>query len=147
MLISFMGKRQGSTGLSTAEVETVAHKDGMFGSAIPLAAILDFLVMREVRIIGEQDNMASIQAITKGYSRKLSHLVKTQRTSIAALHEQYFGDESLVECVEDDNISIHRLRHISGERNTADIMTKPMDVSRHWYLMKKMGMSMLEALQ
>ena len=68
--------------------------------------------------------------VERGYSRALAYLVKHQRLSIGAMHEDLVLDPSnaLVRC--------------HTKRMLADLLTKPLDHVRHWTLLAMMGMSL-----
>ena len=80
--LSWEYTKQASTGGSTAETETVAFSHAVRREAIPTQMLLDEVLPRRVEIACRVDNMQTIQAVTKGYSKKLRHLPRTQRVCL-----------------------------------------------------------------
>ena len=127
-------------GRSTAEVESISIDRGTFVHALPLAATLETILGRSVRVICSSDNEASVSAGKKGYSRKLAYLKKYQRTSLAAIREVYVGHK---EHEEPGDLSPNVLRHINSTLNRSDLGTKPLDAVRHWTLLNRMRVQSL----
>ena len=42
---------------------------------------------------------------------------------------------------EDDEFTINRLRHRDGERNESDLFTKALPADKHWWCVRKIGMT------
>lgn len=73
--LSWSCAKQASTGGSTAETETVAFSHVGKQEGIPIQMFLKEVLPRR------------IQAVTKGYSKRLRHLPRTQRVCVGMLHE------------------------------------------------------------
>ena len=87
LLHEWWARRQGHTSRNTAEAETSALDEGVFAEAAPLSGILEQVLGRDVRVVAEMDNSTCIQAISRGFSRRLAYLKKVRRISLGALHE------------------------------------------------------------
>ena len=77
--------------------------------------LLEIALQRRVLITCLIDNMQTIQAVTKGYSKKLRHLSRTQRICIGMLHE----------VINDPELST-QLEHCPTAVMKADIFTKAL---------------------
>ena len=99
-------------------------------AALPLSSLFEALLRRTVSVVLRNDNDTAVLDVERGYSRALAYLVKHQRLSIGAMHEDLVLDPSnaLVRC--------------STKRMLADVLTKPLDHVRHWVLLAMMGMSL-----
>ena len=73
---NWWARKQGVTARNTAEAETASFDEGTFSEALPLQGVMEQILARPVRVATEQDNTASISAITRGYSRRLAYLRK-----------------------------------------------------------------------
>ena len=82
-------KRQTSTAAHTQEAETVSLSDCLRDEALPLQNLMQAVLRRSLPVVFAEDNQACIQAVHKGYSPSLRHLVRTQRVSLGALHEVF----------------------------------------------------------
>lgn len=138
--LGWMSRKQTGVGLSTPDAETAAKSESVFHLAIPLLGLLCEAYGRDIRMCSWGDNDTSLKAIRKGYSRRMAYLPKTQRVSIGALHLWYFGEDN-IELVQDDDFSIHRLCKVHTDVNVSDILTKPLEPDRHWFLVKLLGMA------
>ena len=123
-------KRQGSTARNTTEAELVATADVTQKAALPLSSLFEALLRRTVSVVLRNDNDTAVLDVERGYSRALAYLVKHQRLSIGAMHENHVEDPSnaLVRC--------------HTKRMLADLLTKPLDRVWHWALLAMMGMSL-----
>ena len=90
----------------------------------------EVLLRRIVSVLLRNDNSAAVLDVERGYSRALAYLVKHQRLSLGALHEDLILDahNTIVRC--------------NTLRMLADVLTKPLDHVRHWALLVMMGMSL-----
>ena len=136
--IDAVSKKQTSPGLHTAECETVACHEVTMHTGLPNVSLLETLTGRDVRLIAEEDNQASIAAIRKGFSRRMAYMKKTQRVSLSSLHQIFFGTSEEVNPTDED--TINRLEYVDTHENIADIFTKGLDYEKHWYFLDKMGM-------
>jgi hypothetical protein len=130
--IAFMSRKQTVTELSTGSSEMVAFRDVTYQEAVPLVGLLELMLQRAVRLIGEIDSEAARGAIRRGYSRKLAYLKKTQRVAISGLHELFHG-EGAIDLEPDDSMSINRCNHVPGDKNVADLYTKALPAQKHWW--------------
>ena len=129
-LAEWGAKKQGSTSRNTTEAELVATADVTQKAALPLSSLFEALLRRTVSVVLRNDNDTAVLDIERGYSRALAYMVKHQRLSLGALHEDLILDSSntIVRC--------------NTLRMLADVLTKPLDHGRHWSLLAMMGMSM-----
>ena len=144
--IDWFSRKQLATGRHTAECETGAMDMGTFSLGLPLVGLMEELLGRSVRLFSEEDNTASLEAIAKGYSRKMAYLKKTSRVSLGALHEVYYGSEA-VDLEGSDAQSINRLAHLSGSKMTADVFTKPVTHEVFWRLLKEAGLAAVPMIE
>ena len=99
-----------STAEHTQEAETIALAHSTKYEALPLQQLVSKLIGRPIALEVMEDNNAAITAAEKGYSPSLRHLVRTERTSIGAVHELFFWNEQ-------DDEEIENLRfwgHLAG---------------------------------
>jgi hypothetical protein len=133
--IDFGMKRQGSTSRHTAEAETNALDYGTHMYGLPHSLFWSQLLQRKLCLTAMEDNDACIRAVLKGFSRKMAYLPsKTDRVSIASLHEVYHGDTLVV-----DKTSPHNLTKVASADQKADIFTKPLDATTHWRMCELIG--------
>ena len=92
--LSWGATLQTSTASATAEAETVAASHVFRREAIPIQILFEQMLGKRLDIVLQIDNMQAISAIEKGYSKKLRHLLRTQRVCIGLLHE-CLNDEEL----------------------------------------------------
>ena len=97
--------------------------------------LLEVLLQRHVRIRCLVDNMQTIQAVEKGYSKKMRHLPRTQRVCIGALHEAITDEELRT-----------GLAHCSTLEQKADIFTKAMDAGKFAIAVSMLGMRVVDGL-
>ena len=114
--LSWGCSQQSSTGGSTAETETVAFSHVVRREAIPIQMLLDEVLPRRIGIACRVDNMQTIQAVTKGYSKRLRHLPRTQRVCVGMLHEM-LNDRDLQLSIE----------HCPTLQMKADLFTKVLN--------------------
>ena len=128
--VEWGAKKQGSTARNTTEAELVATADVTQKAALPLSSLFEALLRRTVSVVLRNDNDTAVLDIERGYSRALAYLVKHQRLSLGAMHEDLVLDanNALVRC--------------NTKRMLADVLTKPLDHVRHWALLAMMGMSL-----
>ena len=106
---------QTSTASATAEAETVAASHAMRRESIPIQILLEEVLGRRLSIVHKIDNMQAITAITKGYSKKLRHLQRTQRVGIGLLNE----------CINDDELQMS-IEHCPTDLMKGDLFTKAL---------------------
>ncbi|CAK0819868.1 unnamed protein product [Prorocentrum cordatum] len=114
--LSWGCSQQSSTGGCTAETETVAFSHVVRRGAIPIQMLLDEVLPRRIGIARRVDNMQTIQAATKGYSKRLRHLPRTQRVCVGMLHEM-LNDRGLLLSIE----------HCPTLQMKADLFTKVLN--------------------
>ena len=86
-------RRRGATAWNTADAETASLDEATHSSGMVIQEIFEQMLERPMRLIAEEDNSANISAVKRGYSRRLCYLRRTQRLSLSALHECFFGAE------------------------------------------------------
>ena len=99
-------------------------------AALPLSSLFEALLRRTVSVVLRNDNDTAVLDVERGYSRALAYLIKHQRLSLGAMHEDLICDanNALVRC--------------NTKRMLADVLTKPLDHVRHWTLLAMLGMSL-----
>jgi len=136
-LVEWGAKGQTATALHTADAETTAAKDATSKTALPLGSLLDSLLGRTVALAGHGDNDASLAAIRRGYSKKMSYIKRTQKVSIGSLKEVWCGESP---DLEDDEGHPNILLRVDSENNPSDVMTKGLPPEKHWKFLRWMGM-------
>ena len=96
--------------------------------------LLETILEQTVRITCRVDNTQTIQAVEKGYSKKLRHLPRTQRVCIGSLHE----------AVNDEDLRTD-LVHCPTLEQKADIFTKSMDANKFATAVSMIGMAPVPA--
>ena len=86
-----------------------------------MQTLVQEMLRKPVPLIVSEDNTACIQAIRKGYSPQLRHLKRTQRVSVAQLHETF--EERNAEHSGDGPVS---LVHAETKSHKGDVFTKYM---------------------
>ena len=114
--------KQGFTAGHTQEAETAAAYDALRSDGLPLAALLEFLLDREILVEVLEDNSASIVAMQRGYSPKLRHHVRLHRSK--RVHLGY-----LAEVFDEQNPQAHLVKASTKEQK-GDILTKEMGGQR-----------------
>ena len=127
--LSWCCSTQTSTASATAEAETVAFSHAWRREALPMQMLLETLLQQHVHIKCMIDNTQTIQAVEKGYSKKLRHLPRTQRVCIGALHEAVTDKELRT-----------RLVHCPTLEQKADIFTKSLDAAKFGAAVSMLGM-------
>lgn len=135
---SWWARKQTTTARNTGHAELTSLDEGTFSFGLPMTGIVETILRRPVRLIAEIDATACLGAVRRGYSRRLSYIKKTERVSISALHEVFYGD--CPEQTSRDEYTINRLLHRQSDKNDADLLTKAFTVERHWYLCELIGL-------
>ena len=81
--------------------------------------LLEEVLPRRLDVCCKVDNMQTIQAVTKGYSKRLRHLPRTQRVCVEMLHEM----------LNDPDLKMS-LQHCPTLQMKADIFTKALNGPR-----------------
>ena len=76
---------------------------------------MEELLGKRLEIIHHIDNLQTISAIEKGYSKKLRHLQRTQRVGIGLLHD----------CANDEELKM-TVQHCPTDKQKADVFTKAL---------------------
>ena len=111
--------QQTSTASATAESETIAFSHAARREALPIQMLLQGALNSPVQIVCMIDNMQTIQVVTKGYSKKLRHLPRTQRICLGVLHEM-ISDPDMRMCME----------HCPTLQQKADIFIKTLAAAK-----------------
>ena len=92
-VLSWAVRKQTATASSTAEAETATLCHYLKHEALPMLSLVEALLRNTtgttttIPLIAKVDNTQCIQAVHKGYSKKLRFLERTHRCSISAVHE------------------------------------------------------------
>ena len=114
--VSWGAVLQTSTGSATAETETVAASHALRREAIPIQILMEHMLAKRLNIRMQIDNTQAISAIEKGYSKKLRHLLRTQRVCIGLLNE----------CLNDPELQMV-VEHCVTTKMKADLFTKALN--------------------
>ena len=140
--VAHISRKQTVAAQHPGEAETVALRDVVYQEGLPFVGILEAIFQRPIRLIAETDSETAIGAIKRGYSRKMAYLRKTQRLSLSELHELFYGHDVCID--EDDSKSIDRLRHVPGDDDPVDVLTKALAVEKHWACARGLGMIVVD---
>eukprot|EP00971_Amphidinium_carterae_P068032 1346581-Amphidinium_carterae.3 len=129
--ISWISKRQGCTAFSTCESEVVSlsHALSLREEGIPLVQIVSEVLGHDVELTCYEDNSQAIQAVKRGYSKKLRHLPRIHRICLGSLHELLSSDDRIGSLV----------YHPSSDHK-ADLFTKSMECVRFEHCRSLIGM-------
>ena len=116
-LVAWAAKRQGCAAASTGEAEMVSISEATRKQTMPIVRLLEQIFGRAVAATMLTDSSAAAAAIEKGSSAAMRYLRKNQRVSMSCLKDYFTAGGVEVE-------------KIDGERNLADIFTKPLDGRR-----------------
>ena len=86
-VLSWATVKQTATASSTREAESVGMSVGLRRDALPVQILIDTLIGQRIPIIAHCDNAETLTAVSKGYSKKMRCLSRSQRVSIGAIHE------------------------------------------------------------
>ena len=112
--LDWLCKKQTSVAHSTTESEVTSADKVIRDLTIPAQMLWQHLLNRPIASRLHEDNESAIKIIRSGYSTALRHIVKTQRVSIASLHE-HFSDP------------LNTLVYCPTLEQRADFLTKPLD--------------------
>ena len=124
-LIAWRSKRQTTVAPSTPDAEVVAYNDGLKLCALPLTGVLESL-QDVVEMYVETDNETAQVVIKSNLPKKLRYLKKTQRVSIAFLHDVM-------------SMPHHHDERVASGDNNSDLMTKPLERVLHWKHTREIG--------
>ena len=88
---------QTATSSSSAESETISTSTAVRHCALPVQTLISDMLGALVPIDCRVDNTQALQAIKKGYSKRLRCLSRTHRCSIGAMHEIYNDPEAALD--------------------------------------------------
>ena len=91
--LAWLSKKQTATCRSTTEAETVALSYVLFEEGLPLVELYAAMLGRPVLLRLREDNTACAKVVTAGYSKKLRHLKRVHRVSLASVKEQLDRDD------------------------------------------------------
>lgn len=109
----WLSRRQTSTSRSTTEAEIVSLAACLFSEALPTMQLWDELLGRGIKLRIMEDNEATIKVPKKGYSAKLSNVLRTHKVNISSIKEVLDND-------------IVDIEHVKAEFQAADIFTKAL---------------------
>ena len=142
--IDWGSKKQGTIARSSGEAETVALDDaikriagvnkGLCASSLPAMDVLEKLLKREVPLAIMVDATVAKAAVTKGTTRSMKYLSKSQEIDLFWLREMIakLGIE---------------VRKVATADNLADLMTKPLGGQRAKELGGLIGITRRDAQQ
>ena len=124
VLLAWRSIRQTGTALSTVEAELAALQTAMRLGLM----LLDFLesIRLNAPFVLLVDNDQARAAANSGYSKSLKYVKKSAGICISFLHH----------CVTEQLVEILR---VDSERNTSDIMTKPVAAEAFWLHVRSLG--------
>lgn len=110
-LLSWGSLKQTVISRSTTESEFVSLFGALFSEGLPLLELWE--VIRPPMILRSlEGNSAVIAIISKGFSQKLRHFVKTHRVNVASTCEVVNSSDDVL------------IQHVPSEDQRSDIMTK-----------------------
>ena len=127
MVITWGCKLQDATAKSTPEAELILASDATTKTTIPLVDVLETLTGRSWRAVTLADNETCQAVVESGFSRKMAYVRKYQDVSVGLPHDWHAREEN-------------RTEHVESAEQVADIMTKPLDHTSHWRLVRSMNM-------
>ena len=87
--VLWSSRKQGSTARSPAEAEFIAFASALFGEALNLHEMAEYITDMVVLLYQfEQHNQPAITVIRSGYSAKLRHLGRVRKVNIQSVNEQ-----------------------------------------------------------
>ena len=101
-----------------------------------MQTLLQEVLRKPVPLVVKEDNSACIQAIRKGYSPTLRHLKRTQRVSVAQLHEAF--EERGAEQGGDGPVT---LEHAETKTHKGDLFTKYMAPATYREALGRLGVT------
>ena len=110
----WVSKKQTAVSRSTTESEVISLAHSLFLEALPMCALWDRLLGRDVDLYIHEDNEATIKIINKGFSAKLRHISRTHKVNLGSIK-----DEVDKKC--------NHLEYVDTKRQAADIFTKALD--------------------
>ena len=117
--LAWVSKRQTSTSRSTTESEVVSLAYSLYQEGLPSLQLWDKLLGRDVNLVIQEDNQATILVVRKGFSPKLRHISRTHKINLS----------SLKECIDDPSVEI---KYIDTNEQAADIFTKALPPQK-WF--------------
>ena len=117
-LLDHGSKRQSVTARSTGESECVALADGVCRSSFLAAEIVDSVLQQVTTVDHYVDANACLQAVQRGFSKKMGYLRKHQRVNLGFLKDALTSQDEV------------NLRKIGTDDMTADVLTKSLPVSK-----------------
>ena len=93
-----------------------------------MVTFVEVLLGRPSVCVLHQDNSGAVADIRKGYSRRMAHVVRHQRCSIGALHEEVIERSG------------GALEQIPSKKQLADVLTKALAHELHWPLIQQIGL-------
>ena len=126
-LLSWTSKMLSQKCTSTPWSEMAALQRGLQSSAMPSSHLCELITGFECPIRAMQDNAAVIQSLSWGYSLALRYLARHSRLSISKLHHLFSSNANCI-------------TYVPSGKNSADLMTKPLDPGLHWHHTLNLGM-------
>jgi hypothetical protein len=127
VLVDWAAKRQSMCANSSAEAEITALNYAMNVAIIPVIIQAEVIFNQRMTASVNTDNTAIEKAIEAGFSVKLRYIKKTQRVSLARLHEIFYPDQDNKANPQKDESDLYmRLERVATKSNIADIFTKDL---------------------
>ena len=105
----------------------IAGCDQICRGLAPIAHTIEQVTQRDIPTLAHGDNETMILDVKKGFSRKMSYLAKYQKVSLGMMHDYYAHPHNL-------------LAKVDSGANRADLLTKPLDHTKHWLHCTQMGL-------
>ena len=93
--VHWVSRKQSSVARSTSEAESIALAATIFGEALHIQAMLQYLLETNIKCFFEQDNEAVIKIIGNKYSVKLRHCNRVHRVNIASISDLLDKEDDL----------------------------------------------------
>ena len=117
--VHWVSRKQSSVARSTSEAESIALAATIFGEALHIQAMLQYLLETNIKCFFEQDNEAVIKIIGNKYSVKLRHCNRVHRVNIASISDLLDKEDDL------------ELRYCHTNQQVANALTKILPPI-HW---------------
>jgi len=112
--LCWVSKKQTAVSRSTTEAEVVSLAYSLFKEALPMCALWDKLMGREMELYICEDNKAAITICENGFSAKLRHISRTHKVNLQSIKDEVTKENT-------------HLQYTDTLKQAADIFTKGLE--------------------